>query len=267
MSTAARTAIVIPARYGSSRFPGKPLAKIGGQTMLSRVVDVARAGARKFKNVDIMVTTEDQSIAAHAGEIGIKCIMTAADCPTGSDRVLQAVKKSGENYDFVINLQGDAPFTPPAIIGTLIEEIQNHKPAPDVVTPIHQLTWAGLDALRAAKKTTPFSGTTVTVDADGHALWFSKTIIPALRSENREEKKSPVFQHIGIYGFRLAALEKFVALPQSRYEQLEGLEQLRLIENGISILCVAVDVPEGGLQAGIDSPEDLARAEARLKSA
>lgn len=256
-------AIVIPARYGSTRFPGKPLAKIGDQTMLQRVVDVAKKAAKKYNNVDVMVTTEDQSIAAHAEEIGVTCIMTSANCPTGSDRVLEAVKKSDNTYDFVINFQGDAPFTPPDILSEMIKYIQSES-AIEVITPVHQLSWEELDTLKETKKTTPFSGTTVVKDENGKALWFSKLIIPAIREEDRNAKRSPVFQHIGIYGYKLETLETFVSLPQSHYEQLEGLEQLRLLENGISIQTVEVNIPAGTLQSGIDSPEDIERAEALL---
>ena len=254
-----RIAIVIPARYGSTRFPGKPLAKIGGRSMLSRVVDVAREAG----SADIIVTTEDQRIADHAKEIGVECILTSADCATGSDRVLEAVRKSGKKYDFVINLQGDAPFTPPEVVAALINA-WTKNPKIEVVTPVHQLNWKDLDRLRESKKTTPFSGTTVTIDPQGRALWFSKTIIPALRQEDRSTALSPIYQHIGLYGFTMAVLEKFCALPQSRYEKLEGLEQLRLLENGIGVQTVRVEIESGLIQTGIDSPEDLKRAEALL---
>jgi len=254
------TAIVIPARYGSTRFPGKPLEKINGRTMLSLVVDVARKAAGKSKDIAIFVTTEDKRIADHCAEIGVECIVTPADCPTGSDRVLKAVKKSGKKFDVVINLQGDAPFTPPGVIVKIIKAfIKNRKT--DVVTPVHLLTWGELDKLRESKKTTPFSGTTVIVEKDGRAVWFSKNIIPAIRGEDKLRAagdKSPVHQHIGLYGFRVKALEKFCKLEQGKFEALEGLEQLRLLENGMAIHTVKV---EEAVHAGIDSPEDLARAQ------
>ncbi len=257
-----KTAIIIPARYGSTRFPGKPLAMIGGRSMLSRVVDAANEAARQCRDVSVFVTTEDTRIKDHAREIGAACIMTSADCATGSDRVLEAVQKSGQTFDVVINLQGDAPFTPPDVIVKIMEEFRRN-PGLEVVTPVHLLSWEGLDRLREEKKSTPFSGTTVAVDRNGRALWFSKNIIPAIRKENREDKKSPVLRHIGLYGFRADILEKFCALPQSRYEKLEGLEQLRLIENGIAVHTVAV---EAFVDSGIDTPEDLARAAAKGNS-
>ena len=266
-----QTAIVIPARYGSTRFPGKPLAMLGAQTMLQRVVNVAIKATTDFDDVIIMVATEDKRIADHCAQIGVKCVITSTEAATGSDRALEAIdiygQKSGRSVEFVINLQGDAPFTPPDIITKIIIE-SRRNPDIEVITPVHQLSWPELDALREAKKTTPFSGTTVTIDRRDHALWFSKNIIPVIRGEphmRADQKLSPVYQHIGLYGFHIDTLEQFCKLPQSHYEKLEGLEQLRLIENGISIRTIQVK-DTTAIHSGIDSPEDLKRAEALLRS-
>ncbi len=257
-------AIIIPARYASTRFPGKPLALIGGQSMLARVVDLARNAAAGMENdIAIAVATEDRRIADHAQSLGVDCFMTPHDCPTGSDRVLAAAKQMPLRPGFILNLQGDAPFTPPTILRAVIKTWQDN-PALPVVTPVVHLRWAELDVLRDNKKTTPFSGTTCVTDSRGRALWFSKTIIPAIRKEDRTSEFSPVLQHIGLYGFRTDVLEHFVTLPEGRYEKLEGLEQLRLLENDIPVQTVTVNVDPGMAQAGIDSPEDVARAEAML---
>lgn len=261
-----KTAIVIPARYGSTRFPGKPLVKIGGKTMLSRVVEVGRTIAAKHKNVTLLVATEDERIAAHCREIKVDCVPTSDDCPTGSDRVLQAADKFCGDFDVLVSLQGDAPFTPPEALDRIIAAFEN-DPSAEVVTPVVKLRWSELDVLREAKKTTPFSGTTAVVDPTGRALWFSKNILPAMRGEKSLREKdmfSPVLQHLGLYGYRADILRRFVSLPQSPYEQLEGLEQLRLLENGIRVQTVLLEVNAGLAQAGIDSPEDVARAEALL---
>lgn len=135
-----KIAIAIPARYGSTRFPGKPLAEIGGQSMLSRVV----ALARNIEDVDVFVTTEDQRIVDHAEEIGVQCILTPDDCPTGSDRVLAALEQIDDIPDYVINLQGDAPFTPSHVVEALIDTFKAN-PKAEVVTPVHQLSWEDLD--------------------------------------------------------------------------------------------------------------------------
>lgn len=261
-----KLAIIIPARYGSTRFPGKPLARIGAHTMLGRVADVARKAAKDDPQIDVMITTEDTRIAAHADKIGVQCIITDADCPTGSDRVLAAVRKAGTEYDYLINLQGDTPFTPPGFLTAIIDYLRDDKnPQADVITPVYPLTWEQLDALRSRKQETPFSGTTAILAPDGRALWFSKNILPAIRKEDRTVPFSPVYQHVGLYGYRRDVLEQFVSLPQSHYEKLEGLEQLRFIENGFTIQTVKVSVLDGFLQGGIDSPEDLKRAEAFLE--
>lgn len=260
-----KTAIIIPARYGSSRFPGKPLVNLGGQSMLSRVVDIANKAASSLKNVTVAVATEDDRIAKHCEEIGVPCVMTSATCKTGSDRVLEAAQILGGDYDFVVGLQGDAPFTPVEAPFKIIQAFIS-DPSLEVVTPVVKLRWAELDALRESKKITPFSGTTCVMDSKGKALWFSKLVLPAIRKEAREDEFSPVHQHIGLYGFRFDILKKFVNLPEGVYEKLEGLEQLRLIENGISIQTITLDVEPGIAQAGIDSPEDVARAEKLLSS-
>ncbi|MFK7839348.1 MAG: 3-deoxy-manno-octulosonate cytidylyltransferase [Bdellovibrionales bacterium] len=265
-----RIAIAIPARYGSTRFPGKPLAEIGGKSMLNRVVDLARDIAKANSNISYFVTTEDQRIADHAHDIAAPCVMTG-DCDTGSDRVLSALKVRVDNGeampDFVLNLQGDAPFTPSSVVEAIIEAFQNN-PAAQVVTPVHQLSWDDLDRLREAKISTPFSGTTAIINNDQKAIWFSKNIIPAIRKEDdmrTQSTTSPVYQHIGLYGYRVDVLERFCALPMGHYETLEGLEQLRLIENGIEITAVPVAIDKGAIQSGIDTPEDLARANALLE--
>lgn len=259
-----KTAIIIPARYGSTRFPGKPLALIGGRSMLSRVVDIARAAAGGNPSLTIAVATEDTRIADHCRAIGVQCVMTSETCATGSDRVLEAADTLG-TYDVVMSLQGDAPFTPPAAIAALLSAFEEKQDV-QVVTPVVALRWRELDALRESKKTTPFSGTTVTVDSEGRALWFSKNIIPALRREDRSIPHSPVYQHLGLYAYQVETLRRFVSLPQGHYEQLEGLEQLRFLENGIPVHTVTLTVDAGLAQSGIDSPEDLARAEMLLST-
>lgn len=262
-----KTAIIIPARYGSTRFPGKPLALIAGKSMLQRVYELAQEASKDIPNVTILIATEDQRIADHAGAIGAPFVMTSEDCATGSDRALDAIKNAALNVDFILNLQGDAPFTPIEAINAMLEKAQT-TPDIEALTPVRRLTWAQLDRLRENKKTTPFSGTTATVDASGKALWFSKNIIPGIRKETtlREQSDmSPVLQHMGLYGFTPATLEKFCALPQSTYENLEGLEQLRMLENGISLQTVEVTLTKSPAMSGIDTPEDLARAEEIFK--
>lgn len=262
-----KLAIAIPARYGSTRFPGKPLALIAGKTMLSRVVDIARRSAESFEDVIVFVATDDKRIAEHAQQLDVTCIHTPSSSPTGSDRVLSALRQFSEWPDFIINLQGDAPFTPPAVLMSIFEAYVADRTL-EVITPVQRLSWSDLDVLRQTKSTSPFSGTTVVINERNQALWFSKTILPCIRNESAlraEESLSPVHQHMGLYGFRTDILEKFCRLPEGRYERLEGLEQLRLLENGIRIQAILADLPDGKIRSGIDSPEDLARAEAYIR--
>ncbi len=261
-----RTAIVIPSRYESTRFPGKPLAMIAGQTMLQRVVRVAQAAAKNDPETKVVVATDDERIARHVADIGADCVMTSAACQTGTDRVAEAVRKMETQPDFVLNFQGDAPLTPPDFLTALIE---SWRAAPcDVVTAVSHQTWEKLDRLREDKKTTPFSGTTVVFDEKtGLAHWFSKNILPSIRKEADLRKKSdfsPVWGHIGLYGYSREMLETFVKLPEGRYEVLEGLEQLRVLENGYKIRCVPVTFDGRADMSGVDSPEDVARYEALI---
>jgi 3-deoxy-manno-octulosonate cytidylyltransferase (CMP-KDO synthetase) len=264
-----KTAIIIPARYGSTRLPAKPLAMIAGQTMLSRVVGIARAAAAEASNITVAVATDDARIRAHCEELGVLCTMTDPACASGTDRVAEAVAQLHSQPDFILNLQGDAPLTPPDFLTAMIDA---YAASPcDVITPITQLSWAELDALREQKRTTPLSGTTAVLHPTTHqALWFSKQILPAMRDEGALRVASPlslVYRHIGLYGYSAAMLHTYPTLPEGHYEKLEGLEQLRLLEHGFTIRCVPVSYRNRPSMSGIDSPEDIARAEALLAGA
>ena len=251
-----KTLIVIPARHGSTRFPAKPLHPIAGHTLLSRVVRIAAVTAARDDDVSYVVATDHDKIAAHAGEIGTPVVMTDPELPSGTDRALAAAKQQVDTPDFVLNLQGDAPFTPPAYLEALIQAAQESEA--DVVTPVTQLDWSALDTVRDQKRREPFSGTSCVRRADGYALWFSKQILPAIRKEEalrKESPLSPVWRHIGLYGYRMPALERFARLPVGHYEALEGLEQLRFLENAMTIMTVAVTSGATAMW-GVDTPED-----------
>lgn len=258
-----KTVIIIPARYASSRLPGKPLAMIRGQTMLQRVVAIANQAANGMPDVTVNVATDHDAILQHCQTLNVNAIYTDPDLPSGTDRVAAAVAQLPHAPDFILNLQGDAPFTPPAFLRAMITSFEQ-VPC-DVITPVTQLSWEQLDKLRENKKSTPFSGTTALFDEKtGHAFWFSKSILPLIRKEEQlrhTQPLSPVFRHIGLYGYSLAMLQKYVTLPESKFEKLEGLEQLRLLENHYTIRCIPVDYQHRASMSGIDSPEDIARAE------
>lgn len=261
-----KTMIVIPARYASTRLPGKPLAMICGQTMLQRVVHLSLAAAEGLSNVSVVVATDDERITQHCHDLGIASVMTSSDALSGTDRVAEAVRLMQDKPDFILNMQGDAPLTPPDFLQAMIKAFVA-SPC-DMVTPVTQLTWDELDELRYQKLTTPFSGTTVVFDEKtGHAFWFSKTIIPAMRQEEvlREKgRKSPVFRHIGLYGYSRQMLEQYRTLAEGYFEKLEGLEQLRVLEHGYTIRCIPVDFCGRANMSGVDSPEDVKRAEALI---
>ena len=261
-----RAILIIPARYGSTRLPGKPLTRIAGQTMLSRVYAIAHAAARDNGDVDVMVATDDARIGVHCEEIGAPWVMTPASCPSGTDRALAALRELPQAYDVVINLQGDAPLTPPDFITAMLQAFKADSSI-EVVTPAARLSWPELDRLRAQKRATPFSGTCVIVDPQSNARWFSKQIIPAMRHEEARRRQgalSPVLRHVGLYGYTRKMLETYAMLPAGYYEQLEGLEQLRVLEHGYDIRVVQVDYQGRAAMSGVDSPEDVARAEALI---
>lgn len=252
--------IVIPARMASKRFPGKPLAEIAGVSMVRRTAKIAS----DLNDADYVVATDHVEIFEHCETYDIPVVMTDSNLPSGSDRALAAADLYKVDADIIVNLQGDAPFTDPSHIRAIVDRLKDTDV--DIATPAIQLDWAALDKLRENKKTTPFSGTTV-IESDGIAVWFSKTIIPAIRKEDnlrKVEPLSPVLRHIGLYGFKREALQRFTKLPQSHYEKLEGLEQLRALEDGMRIAIVKVEPPRIS-SPGIDTPADLARAEALIE--
>lgn len=255
--------IAIPARYGSSRFPGKPLVKLAGREMLLRVHDNAVAAAKEFDDVRIVVATEDERIKTFCDANNVECVMTSDACKTGTDRVLEAIDTLKLTPEFVINLQGDNPLCPPWFLEEILKAYRA-DPTVQVVTPCVKVTWDELDGLRESKKNNPFSGTTVVMDDHMNAFWFSKNIIPAIRKESDLRAASlyaPVHRHVGLYGYSYKALKNFAALKEGYYEKLEGLEQLRFLENHIPVRMVLVDYKGYGSMSGVDSPDDLARAE------
>lgn len=258
-----RTLIVVPARWGSTRLPGKPLADLAGKTLLQRAAEVGAIAAARRAGVAMVVATDDARIADHARALGHAVVMTDAALANGTARALAAARALAEPPAFVVNLQGDNPFTPPA---TLLAMIDALAAGAMVATPVVALDWDDLDRLRRQKVASPFSGTSCVRDAAGQALWFSKQVIPAIRDEPAERARSPrspVFRHIGLYGYTLDALEAFCAAPLSPYERLEGLEQLRFLELGLPVQTVLVATHRLSM-SGIDTAADLDAARALL---
>ncbi len=235
----------IPARWGSTRFPGKALALLNGKPMIAHVVERALA-ARWVDRV--LVATDDERIAQAAAAAGAEAVMTG-DCASGTDRIAAAVLPR-DDWEIVVNIQGDEPVIAPENIDTLVQGMIEAGDGVGMATLCHPLGHDRVNDPNAVK---------VVRRQDGRALYFSRSPIPHPRQV--EAAQSLWALHLGIYGFKRETLARFVALEPSRLELAEGLEQLRALENGIDIL--VFDAP--GPAFGVDTPEDLERVEQILK--
>ena len=254
--TTDETVCVIPARYGSTRFPGKPLAEVRGRSMIRRMVDTATAS----RGIDrILVATDDDRIAAHVDAFGGTAVMTDPECRNGTERVAHAIETLGLHSSRVINLQGDAVLTPPWVLEAVVDAMVE-DPSAGIVTPAARLDASSRALLLEAKDNGEVGGTTVVVDREGYALYFSKAPIPFVRDV---EGGAPTLRHIGLYGYTREALFRFVNLDATPLERTEGLEQLRALEHGMRVRVVEVDF-RGRRHLAIDSPEDLVRVERLL---
>jgi 3-deoxy-manno-octulosonate cytidylyltransferase (CMP-KDO synthetase) len=238
---------IIPARYASTRFPGKPLAVLGGKTVIQRVYE-------QVKNVlsEVYVATDDQRIFEQVESFGGKAVMTRPDHQSGTDRIQEAVEKTGTQADVIINVQGDEPFIQPSQIQTLMQLFDD---------PSTQIGTLGkpFESIEAVEN--PNSPKIVT-DNRSFALYFSRSIIPFIRGKERNDwfGEYPFLKHLGVYAYRREVLAEVTKLPQSSLEKTESLEQLRWLQNGYRIRVGLTDVET----VGIDTPEDLQRAEAFL---
>lgn len=258
-----KIAIVIPARYHSKRLPGKPLHHIAGIPLLQRVWEIAQEVVKRYPSAYAVVSTEDDRIVDFCNALDIPCLKTSESCKSGTDRVRETMQLLDSPPDYVINLQGDNALCPYWFILDLIHRFEK-TPEKAVYTPYIQLRWKELDAFRIHKKSTPFSGTFVVFDSSQRALWFSKKILPSIRNEASIRKSTnyaPVHRHIGLYAYERSLLADLKNVPHSPYEDLEGLEQLSWLANGIPIRLIKVDYKGRKGLSGIDSIEDIRRAE------
>ena len=235
---------IIPARYASTRFPGKPLAILGGKPVIQRVYEQV---SRVLDHV--YVATDDLRIYDAVMAFGGRAVMTRADHKSGTDRICEALDKIGGQYDVVINVQGDEPFIQPSQIQTVMAAFE---------TPETQIATLGkrFDSIAAVEN--PNSPKIVT-DNNGFALYFSRSPIPFVRGKEKQEWLSayPFLKHIGLYAYRAEVLRQVTKLPQSSLELAESLEQLRWLQNGYKIKVGLTDVET----VGIDTPADLEKAE------
>ena len=235
-------AVIIPARYASTRFPGKPLAMLAGKPMIQHVWEKAIAS----KADAVAVATDDERIAAAVEAFGGKAIMTSPDHPSGTDRIAEAAR-AFEGVETVINIQGDEPLIPTALVDELI----------DLMTSDRSIEMATV-AVPADRKKMTENNVKVVFGTDKQALYFSRAEIPFVRQGGEDPG---CFLHWGIYAYRKDILERFVQLPPGKLENSEKLEQLRALENGLGIKVVTTSLTT----IGVDPPEDLEKAEALLK--
>src|SRR3954447_22584537 len=233
--------ILIPARYQSSRYPGKPLVELKGVSGTAKpLIQRSVEAARRISGVEgVFVTTDDERIADACTRIGVGVIMTSPECRNGTERCAEALAQLHEP-DLVINFQGDALLTPPGFVEALIARMDDDRDAL-VATPAMKLRSGEVRALQAEEAAGRVGGTTVVTNDLGHALYFSKRIIPHLPGGALSGETSPVRLHVGVYAYRPEALEGYVATPLSELETLEGLEQLRFLAAGIPVAVVEVE--------------------------
>lgn len=242
---------IIPARYASTRFPAKPLAMLGGKTVIQRVYEQV-AGVLD----DAWVATDDERIEAAVKAFGGKIVMTSVNHKSGTDRCFEAYTKIGGDFDVVVNIQGDEPFIQPSQLETVKACFDD--PKTQIATLVKPFTvedvWEALENVNSPK---------VVLGKNMNALYFSRSIIPYQRNAEKKDwlKNHVYYKHIGLYAYRAEVLKEITALPQSLLEMAESLEQLRWLENGYTIKAGITNVET----IGIDTPQDLERAEEFLK--
>lgn len=239
---------IIPARYASTRFPGKPLAMLGGKTVIQRVYEQAVSVVG-----EAYVATDDERIRKAVEAFGGQAVMTRVDHKSGTDRIEEAAEKIGTDADVIINVQGDEPFIQRSQIETLCRQFDD---------PQTQIATLGkrFDSIEATENP---NSPKIVCDLKGYALYFSRSVIPYVRGKETAEwlQHYPFLKHLGIYAYRREVLAEITQLPQSPLEVAESLEQLRWLQNGYRIRVGETDVET----VGIDTPDDLKRAETFLQ--
>ena len=261
-----RVAILIPARFASSRFPGKPLVDLRGaggeaKTLIRRSFE---AGQRVDCASSVHIVTDDERIASAAASFGASVIMTSQECRNGTERCAEALPQLG-NVDVVVNLQGDALLTPAHFIDDVVSGL-NADPTAQVATPAIRLRPEEVRALQVEEAAGRVGGTTVVTDDAGRALYFSKRLIPYVPERALSGEFSPVRLHVGVYAYRPSALRAYADTPPTELEELEGLEQLRFLAAGVPVKVVEVQAPSFSLRE-LNNPEDIGPIEQALAEA
>ena len=256
--------VIIPARYPSVRYPGKPLVSLRGASGKARsLIQRSWEAAKAASGVDrVVVATDDQRIADHASGFGAEVVMTSDTCRNGTERCAEAVEVLGVSPEIVVNVQGDAPLTPAWFIDDLVAGLRA-APQAALATPVLRCDGAALAGFLEDRRAGRVGGTTAVFDRHNHALYFSKEVIPFTSKVYETEAPTPVFHHVGLYAYRPDALAAYGSWPVGPLETLEGLEQLRFLENDRKVLCVEVE-GRGRAFWELNNPEDVPRIEAML---
>ncbi|SCY24011.1 3-deoxy-manno-octulosonate cytidylyltransferase [Paracoccus tibetensis] len=256
--------IVIPARYASSRYPGKPLVELRGASGAARsLIRRSWEAAMAVQGADrVVIATDDDRIREHAEAFGAEVVMTSEACRNGTERCSDAVARLGVSPRIVVNLQGDAPLTPAWFIEDLVAGL-DAAPDADVATPVLRCSGRMRADLIADRHAGRVGGTTAVFGDRRQALYFSKEVIPFVPHQVGDDEASPVYHHVGVYAYRPEALTDYESCPEGVLERLEGLEQLRFLEQGRRILCVEVEA-RGRLFWELNNPEDVPRIEEML---
>lgn len=258
--------LVIPARYASSRYPGKPLVDLTGATGQRRsLIRRSWDAAMEVAGIDrVVVATDDARIAEAAEGFGAEVVMTSHRHRNGTERCAEVARVLGGQYDVVVNLQGDAPLTPPWFVAALVEAMQADA-ARMVATPVLRCDAVALAGFLEDRRNGRVGATTAVFDRDGRALYFSKEVIPYTGRPLGPGETIPVFHHVGVYAYRQAALADYAGWPTGPLETWEGLEQLRFMENGTPVHCVEV-AAQGRSFWELNNPSDVPRIEAILST-
>ena len=256
--------IVIPARYASTRYPAKPLALLKGASGVSRsLIERSWRAACEVRGVDrVVVATDDDRIREAAEAFGAEVVMTSVDCANGTERCAEAHANLGGNYEIVVNLQGDAPLTPHWFVEDLVTGLRA-APDQDIATPVLRCDGATLNGFLEDRKAGRVGGTTAVFDANLRAMYFSKEVVPFTSKTYSNKDETPVFHHVGVYAYRPKPLADYRSWPVGPLEMLEGLEQLRFMENGRAVRCVEVEA-KGRQFWELNNPEDVPKIEAMM---
>lgn len=260
-----KTVILIPARFASTRYPGKPLAELTLPTGERKsLIRMSWEAAQRVKGVDaVHIVTDDDRIRDAAMAFGADVIMTSPECENGTARCAEALANGNVDADLIVNLQGDAPLTPEWFVEDLIEAMKQDSTA-QVATPVLQCDPLTYSHFIEDRKAGRVGGTTAVFNAHKHALYFSKEVLPYIDAHKVPADNIPVYHHVGVYAYRPDALRQYSSWPVSELETLEGLEQLRFLVNDTKMRCVIVN-GRGRVFWELNNPEDVPRIEAVLK--